>query len=145
MPGWTFSTGTGFAAKSPAALELTTAQSQLRTGVTTQASTPELDAQGNPTGRALDGAVTVQLNAAEPAAAERTSLIAQGGSKSAPLNGMQDTYGFAALRCAQDSLNGDNVEYVSFPSGSIGQPTADVPNGTWHAGWTWRPTPPRTA
>ncbi|MFJ5925109.1 hypothetical protein ACIQF6_21140 [Kitasatospora sp. NPDC092948] len=118
LPGWTFSTGTGFTAKSAATLQLTTVTSQLRTGITTQDSTPELDAQGNPTGRTLDGAVTVQLTADELAAARKSSLIAQGGSKSAPLNGLQDTYGFAALRCSQDNQNGDNAEYVNFPSGT---------------------------
>lgn len=40
------------------------------------------------------------------------------GTKSAPLNGMQDRYGFAALRCAQDAVNGDNVEYLTYPAGA---------------------------
>ncbi|MEV7122541.1 prealbumin-like fold domain-containing protein [Kitasatospora griseola] len=118
LPGWSFSTGTGFTAKSPATLQLTTVTKQLRTGITTQDSTPELDAQGNPTGRTLEGAVTVQLDANELAAARKAALVAQGGTKSAPLNGMQDTYGFAALRCSQDNQNGDNAEYLDFPSGT---------------------------
>ena len=29
-----------------------------------------------------------------------------------------DTYGFAALRCAIDNLNGDNVEFVRYPTGT---------------------------
>ncbi len=29
-----------------------------------------------------------------------------------------DQYGFAALRCAIDNLNGDNVEFTRFPSGT---------------------------
>ncbi|WP_189274631.1 prealbumin-like fold domain-containing protein [Kitasatospora griseola] len=70
LPGWSFSTGTGF------------------------------------------------LDANELAAARKAALVAQGGTKSAPLNGMQDTYGFAALRCSQDNQNGDNAEYVDFPSGT---------------------------
>ncbi|MFD7729867.1 hypothetical protein ACFV6F_05715 [Kitasatospora phosalacinea] len=118
LPGWTFSTGTGFTAKSAATLQLTTTTTQLREGITTAASTPELDARGNPTGRTLDGAVTVQLDAAELAAARDNALIAAGGTKSAPLNGMQEQYGFAALRCAQDAVNGDNVEYLTYPTGA---------------------------
>ena len=29
-----------------------------------------------------------------------------------------DEYGFGALRCATDNVNGDNVEYIAFPTGS---------------------------
>ncbi len=34
------------------------------------------------------------------------------------LNGLQNDYGFGALRCAIDNLNGDNVEWNGYPSGS---------------------------
>ncbi|WP_353943346.1 hypothetical protein ABII15_18010 [Streptomyces sp. HUAS MG91] len=116
LPGWTFSTGTGFTGKTSASLNLSTVTGPVRQNITTRASTPELDAQGNDTGRTLDGAVTVSLNSQEIAAG--SGLVVQGGTKSQPLNGLQEQYGFAALRCAQDSVNGDNVEYVSFPSGT---------------------------
>jgi hypothetical protein len=39
-----------------------------------------------------------------------------GGTPSAPLNNQGTQYGFAALRCAMDNLNGDNVEWISYPS-----------------------------
>ncbi|MCQ4214150.1 prealbumin-like fold domain-containing protein [Streptomyces longispororuber] len=116
LPGWTFSTGRGISNKSDATLNLSTVTTPIRQNITTGASTPELDAQGNPTGRQLEGAVTVPLNSAEISAS--SGLVVQGGTKSATLNGMQEQYGFAALRCAQDAFNGDNVEYVSFPSGA---------------------------
>ncbi|NED80339.1 hypothetical protein G3I76_09605, partial [Streptomyces sp. SID11233] len=88
----------------------------IRQNITTSASTPELDAAGNPTGRTLQGAVTVPLNDAEVAAVNANALWTQGGTPAQPLNGKQEQYGFGALRCAQDALNGDNVERVSFPS-----------------------------
>ncbi|WP_372350537.1 hypothetical protein [Streptomyces sp. KL116D] len=116
LPGWTFSTGRGISNKSDATLNLSTVTTPIRQNITTGASTPELDAQGNPTGRQLEGAVTVPLNSAEISAS--SGLVVQGGTKSATLNGVQEQYGFAALRCAQDAVNGDNVEYVTFPSGA---------------------------
>ncbi|MFJ8041703.1 hypothetical protein ACIRBX_14525 [Kitasatospora sp. NPDC096147] len=118
LPGWGFSTGTGFTGKTAATLQLSTVRGFIRDGLDTQDETPELDSQGRPTGRTLAGAVTVQLNQAETAAAVQNRLIVQGGSPSRPLNGLQDQYGFAALRCSQDAINGDNVEYVTFPAGA---------------------------
>ncbi|WP_449768969.1 prealbumin-like fold domain-containing protein [Kitasatospora fiedleri] len=118
LPGWTFSTGRGFTGRSPATRNLSTVSTPLRQDITTTASTPELDAAGNPTGRTLTGAVTVALTASERAAAQVGNLVAQGGTKADPLNGRADTYSFAALRCAQDAVNGDNVEYLSYPSGA---------------------------
>ncbi|WP_345675606.1 prealbumin-like fold domain-containing protein [Yinghuangia aomiensis] len=118
LPGWTFSTGTGITGKSAATLQLSTASGAIRQDITTADRTPELDAQGQDTGRTLEGAVTVPLTADEIAAANRGSLVVQGGTPAQPLNGLQEQYGFAALRCAQDALNGDNVEYVSFPQGA---------------------------
>lgn len=116
LPGWTFSTGTGISAKSAATLNLSTVSSPIRQNITTGDSTPELDDQGNPTGRNLEGAVTVSLNSREIAAS--SGLVVQGGTKSQTLNGEQEQYGFGALRCAQDSINGDNVEFVTFPTGT---------------------------
>lgn len=115
LPGWRFSTGTGIIGRSPATEQLSTLSGLIRSDIVTQASAPELDAQGNPTGGTLQGAVTVQLNGSEQSATARNSLLAQGGTPSQPLNGLQDQYAFGALRCAQDAQNGDNVDYVSFP------------------------------
>ena len=46
---------------------------------------------------------------------DSSSLWAQGGTPGAPLNGLDDVYGFGALRCAIDNHNGDNVEWISYP------------------------------
>lgn len=118
LTDWTLSTGSGFTGRSPQPENLSTVTGPIRQDITTGAETPELDAQGMPTGRTLQGAVTVQLNAAEQQALAAGRLWVQGGTPGAALNGKQEQYGFGALRCAQDALNGDNVERITFPSGA---------------------------
>ncbi|WP_434317143.1 prealbumin-like fold domain-containing protein [Leifsonia sp. P73] len=121
LTGWTFSTGQGITPKSPATQNLSTVTGLFRSDITTQASTPLLDAQGNPVigpggqAQTIDGAVTVQLNAAEASFAQSGRTVwVQGGTPAQALNGRSDI-GFGALRCAQDALNGDNVDAVTFP------------------------------
>ena len=57
---------------------------------------------------------------AEELAASSESLWIQGGTPTDPI--LDDVYpgqyGFAALRCAVDNLNGDNVEWIGYPSGA---------------------------
>jgi hypothetical protein len=118
LSGWTFSTGTGITGPTSATLNLSTVTNPMRQDITTTASTAELNPQGLPTGRTIEGAVTVQLNAAEQQAVLGHRLWVQGGTPGAPLNGMQDQYGFGALRCALDAVNGDNVETVNYPKGA---------------------------
>ncbi|MFE1146922.1 LPXTG cell wall anchor domain-containing protein [Streptomyces albidoflavus] len=115
---WTFSTGTSITGPTAATENLSTVTGPMRQDITTGAETPELDAQGRPTGRTLQGAVTVQLTPDEQQALASNRLWTQGGTPGAALNGKQEQYGFGALRCAQDALNGDNVEQISFPSGA---------------------------
>mgnify|MGYP003586980865 CR=1 FL=1 len=101
--------------------------------VTTLAGVPELNPAGNPTGGTVQSAVTIELTAAELAQTQTSSrLWVQGGTPPPPtpptlpptppwlgvLNGLEDDYGFGALRCAIDNLNGDNVEWIGYPSGS---------------------------
>ena len=81
------------------------------------AGNPTLDPAGNPTGDTVLSAVTIELTAAELAQTS-SRLWVQGGTPGAVLNGQQATYGFGALRCAIDNLNGDNVEWNGYPSGS---------------------------
>jgi hypothetical protein len=85
----------------------------------TQASVPLLNPNGTPSGSSLPGAVTVELT---PSEFQQTSsrLWVQGGTPTDPvLNTVfPGQYGFAALRCAVDNLNGDNVEFVAFPQGA---------------------------
>ena len=128
LTGWRFSTGTGYTGRTPATQNLSTATGELRDDIVTRQSTPELDGHGDDTGRTLSGAVTVDLAPGEVAAVNRGLLVAQGGTPRQPLNGQQDQYGFAALRCAQDALNGDNVDFVSYPSGtSVARPCSGEP------------------
>ena len=89
---------------------------------TTQASTPVLDSQGNAVaGQSLAGAVTVALTEDQAERASRSSsLWVQGGQLGDPLldQPFPGRYGFGALRCAIDNLNGDNVEWVGYPTGA---------------------------
>lgn len=89
--------------------------------IRTQASTPLLDRNGDPTGATVAGAVTVALTPRQvQLAAQPNALWAQGGVPGDPvLNALYpSTYGFGALRCAIDALNGDNVEFISYPTGA---------------------------
>ena len=48
--------------------------------------------------------------------ANASDLWVQGGTRTEPVAD-PDTYAFGALRCATDNVNGDNVEYVAYPTG----------------------------
>jgi len=52
----------------------------------------------------------------EVAQATKSNLWVQGGTQTAPVAD-PDVYAFGALRCATDNVNGDNVEYVAYPTG----------------------------
>jgi uncharacterized repeat protein (TIGR01451 family) len=89
----------------------------------TRASVPALDYNGNAVaGQTIAGAVTVGLTDAQVDRSDRHALWIQGGTVddpvlfSAPL--FAGRYGFGALRCSVDDLNGDNVETIDFPSGT---------------------------
>jgi hypothetical protein len=84
------------------------------------ATVPLLDDQGQPTGT-LEGATTVVLTADQVDASTHQGLWIQGGLFRDPLMfntsaNPGNTQGFGALRCAIDNLNGDNVEWIGFPS-----------------------------
>ncbi len=72
-------------------------------------------------GYRLQGATTVELTDAEANAASVSGgLWAQGGTPEDPVLADEypgPQYGFGALRCSDDALNGDNVEHVYFPAG----------------------------
>ena len=91
------------------------------TDIVTQPSVPLLDTNGAPTGDTIDGAVTIELTEAQLKRAQSgNSFWIQGGTVTDPiLNEVYPgEYGFGALRCAIDNLNGDNVEWISYPSGA---------------------------
>lgn len=118
LPGWDFQLGTAIQDKTAATDWLSTLNgTPFPDSIRTQPGPiPELDARGIDTGRTIDGAVTVTLSsgAAEWVRSGR-QLWAQGGTQSQPLPPGGE-FGFGALRCSVDNLNGDNVEYVSFPT-----------------------------
>ena len=121
LPDWTFTLGDGYRTRAVTgpwgALSIVTNPND---AVTTQASVPLLDPQGNDTGHRLAGAATIALNPKQEALAARHALWVQGGTVSDPiLNGPfpGPRFGFGALRCAIDNLNGDNVEFVGYPAG----------------------------
>ena len=84
--------------------------------VTSEASVPLLSDLSADTGRTIQGAVTIKLSDDEVAQANSSNLWVQGGTQTEPVAD-PDTYAFGALRCATDNVNGDNVEYVAYPTG----------------------------
>ncbi len=118
LPGWQFTFGNGINGTTPGT-NLSRVSNPTSPSLTTQASVPLLDTSGNPTGSTIDGAVTTTLTAAQVNAAAQHQLWVQGGTTTDPLGTATfgTRYAFGALRCAVDNLNGDNVEWVGFPSG----------------------------
>lgn len=121
LVGWQFTLGTGIRTRASVGRwgALSTVGTAFPDQIVTRDSTPLLSDFGTAAGASLPGAVTVTLSAAEVTAASRGQLLAQGGTRDDPVGfkTAPDQYGFAALRCAADDRNGDNVEYVDFPSG----------------------------
>jgi hypothetical protein len=121
LPGLQFTIGSGMVSKTVASYYLSYVSGATAT-VTTVDSVPQLDSQGRPVGsNTVPGAVTVTLDR-ETTTAQRGSLWAQGGKPTDPrpvdTTGYYPELSFAALRCAYDAVNGDNVEKVAFNSGS---------------------------
>lgn len=114
LPGWNFQLGTDITGKTEATDWLSTVLNPYGTNITTQASTTLYDPYGRDTGQTIAGATTVTLTQAQLDQARQRTLWVQGGTRDAPLANPPDD-GFAALRCAQDGVNGDNVEYISYP------------------------------
>jgi len=125
LVGWEFTLGTGYeshAVTGPwGSLSIVT-NPFAGAPIVTQVQTPLLNQDGLSVGKQeLAGAVTIDLTKEEHAQASQASqLWAQGGTPTDPdlvqkFPGPE--YGFGGLRCATDNLNGDNVEYVFFPTG----------------------------
>lgn len=122
LVGWRFRLGQGIGGALTGTWgSLSYVSSPYATDVVTQTSTPMLNANGDKTGYTLPGAVTVPLtdDQAQHAAAS-ASLWVQGGEVDDPVLDKlyPQRYGFAALRCAIDNLNGDNVESIAYPQGA---------------------------
>lgn len=123
LTNWVFTLGTSYQTRAVDGSwgSLSKVLSPYGTSIVTQSSVPLLDAQGQDTGQSLPGAVTVALTEDQAdRAANSSSLWLQGGTPTDPVldQTYPGQYGFAALRCAIDDLNGDNVEWIGFPSGT---------------------------
>jgi hypothetical protein len=120
LPGWRFTLGTGIAANRVVGPwgALSVVSGAYSTDVTTLASIQDRDKHGNQVSSTLEGATTIELTTDQLNQAKRSNLWVQGGTTTDPVLNQQfpGEYGFGALRCATDNVNGDNVEYVAFPS-----------------------------
>jgi len=124
IPNWSFTLGKGYKSRAVngpwGSLSIVTNPFAAPV-INTQASIPLLNTIGQPTGKTLAGATTIELTQEQrDLAARGNSLWLQGGTPTDPILNVPypDEYGFGALRCAIDDLNGDNVEWISFPSGT---------------------------
>ena len=123
LPGWRFTLGTGYEARAVSGPwgSLSIVTSPYDTDIVTEARVPLRDYAGRPTDDFLEGATTIELTKAQAIrAAIANSLWIQGGTPSDPiLNGpYPGQFGFGALRCSVDNLNGDNVEWIAYPQGT---------------------------
>lgn len=121
LPGWRFTLGRDIAERASVGPwgELSIVTDPFPTSIVTADSTPLLDDFGRPTGASLAGAVTVALTREQAQQTTRRTLWVQGGTPQDPVaqQTAPDRYAFGALRCGADDVNGDNVEYIDFPSG----------------------------
>jgi uncharacterized repeat protein (TIGR01451 family) len=125
ITGWRFTLGDGIIERAVTgpwgALSIVTDPDSVQP--VTRPSVPARDWQGDPVaGASIAGAVTIGLTDAQRDRSDRHSLWIQGGTTTDPVlfNSLlfPGRYGFAALRCSIDDLNGDNVETIDYPSGT---------------------------
>ncbi|MEV3853860.1 hypothetical protein AB0J38_05985 [Streptomyces sp. NPDC050095] len=117
LPGWRFTLGRGISSDVDGLSTVVPSDSGVQP--VTEASTPLLDDQGDPTGDTLAGAVTVALGPTDTTVAQNRRLQIQGGTPTDPLNTADfgDKYAFGALRCAVDNQKNDNVDRAAYPTG----------------------------
>ncbi len=124
ITGWDFKLGKGIQAGVDTGVwgSLSRVTDPYDTTITTHATTPLLNQNAQPVDdEMITGAATVELTNAERAqVGGGSSLWMQGGVPGDPVLTAKfpgPQYGFGALRCATDAVNGDNVEYIYFPAG----------------------------
>jgi uncharacterized repeat protein (TIGR01451 family) len=124
LTGWQFTLGRSYRSRAVTGPwgSLSIATSVFQHAIVTRRFTPLLDQNAVQIGHdEIAGATTIELTGEERQQASATNrLWAQGGTPQDPV--LAGTfpgplYGFGALRCATDNLNGDNVEYIYFPAG----------------------------
>jgi hypothetical protein len=119
LAGWRFTLGTGYQSRAVPGPwgALSKVTDPYPRHIATHDSVPLLNNVNEQTHRTIAGAVTVELNDSERDQAARANLWVMGGTPTDPV-AEPDQYAFGALRCGVDNLNGDNVEYVSYPTGA---------------------------
>lgn len=123
LADWDFTFGDGYRSRAVAGPwgALSIVKNPIPQTVRTQPSVPLLNSHAQSTGREIQGAVTIELTEQEARRAGRHNRFwIQGGTPTDPILDQRfpGQYGFGALRCAIDNLNGDNVEWISYPQGS---------------------------
>ena len=127
LAGWKFSSGPATRPRPTGALGFPSRVTNpyTDTNITTSATTALYDRYHNrvTVGGRVDiaGATTLELTSdqREPVVLKGQALWLQGGVPGTPITGDPNLYGFAALRCATDNLNGDNVEFIAYPTGGV--------------------------
>ncbi len=128
ITGWRFTLGTGVGAKVPNGGDLlSVVNNPFATSVVTRRRVPKLTLAGTPAApaAAVAGATTITLTREQAllALAGTSRLWVQGGTVEQPV--LNETppfaghFNFAALRCSVDNLNGDNVEWVTYLTGTF--------------------------
>jgi Domain of unknown function DUF11 len=134
LSDWRFTLGTGYQSRAVTGPwgSLSKVTDPFSSSIVTQDSTPLYDQHHSQIGDLqIAGATTIELTDAErQQASTQSQLWAQGGTPDDPVlaqtypgppsstpENPAPTYGFGALRCATDAVNGDNVEYIYFPAG----------------------------
>ena len=125
LPGWEFTLGRGYetrAVTGPWGSLSKVTDPFSRAPIVTEVSTPFYNQHHHRLDHlSIAGATTIQLTREERRqASRRDQLWAQGGTPEDPVLAQRfpgPAYGFAAIRCATDAMNGDNVEYIFFPAG----------------------------
>ena len=128
LAGWKFKLGTGYQTKADpgvwGSLSRVT-NPYTDTNITTSATAALYDRYHNRVtvgGEGVDiaGATTLELTSDQREQSSKgQALWLQGGVPGTPITGDPNLYGFAALRCATDNLNGDNVEFIAYPTGGV--------------------------
>jgi Domain of unknown function DUF11 len=124
LPHWRFTLGTGYQSRAVTGPwgSLSKVTNPFPSSIVTHHSTPLYDQHHSQIGtERIAGATTIELTSAERQQASNSGqLWAQGGTPDDPVLAQTypgPQYGFGALRCATDDVNGDNVEYIYFPAG----------------------------
>ena len=124
LVNWRFTLGTGFESRAVTGPwgSLSRVTDPYTTFIQTKARTPLLNQNGDPIEHEkIAGAVTVELTSGQvQQASNPDSLWAHGGIPDDPVLAGPfpgPKYGFGALRCAVDALNGDNVKFIFLPTG----------------------------